>query len=66
MKLSDQLDAIALGNSYSSQALFDAMNHPCVTSNDSQILSRYIWGTETSTDHIELQQIAIYIRESGD
>jgi len=62
MKLADQLDSIALGNSYSANALYEAMQHPCVTSNDSQVISRYIWGTETSTDHIALQQIAIYIR----
>lgn len=62
-KLADTLDNIALGNSFSASALLEAINHPAVTFNDSQVISRYIWGTEKTGDHLALQQIAIYIRE---
>lgn len=62
-KLADTLDKIALGESYSASVLMQAIEHPAVTANDTQVLSRYMWGTELSTDHAALQQIAIYIRE---
>lgn len=62
-KLANDLDKIALGESYSASVLMQAIEHPAVTANDTQVLSRYIWGTESSTDHLALQQIAIYIRE---
>jgi len=61
--LADKLDAIALNQTFDTQALYNARQHPVVTSNDRQVLFRFDYGAQLGTDHIHLQEIANYIRE---
>lgn len=61
MKLADILHAIAQGDLYSEQALYDAMRHPVATCNDKMMLRRYLFGNAGSKDRFDLQQLAIYI-----
>lgn len=62
-QLADMLDAIAQNKTFSSAALLAAYKHNVSTSNDCAMLTRYIHGCPTGTDHIRLQELANYIRE---
>ncbi len=64
MTLADTLNAIAQGDLYSEQALYDAMRHPVTTCNDKMMLRRYLFGANCSKDRFDLQQLAIYIGAS--
>lgn len=64
-QLAAVLDGIALGNGFSEVALQEAYNHPVVTSNDKQCIQRYLYGKQQDVDHVRLQEIAQYIRESS-
>lgn len=61
MSLADQLHAIAQGDFYSEQALYDAMRHPVATCNDKMMLRRWLFGAQGSADRFDLQQLAVYI-----
>ena len=61
MTLADTLQAIAQGETYSEQALYDAMRHPVATDNDKLMIRRYLFGANGSADRFDLQQLAIYI-----
>lgn len=58
------LDDVALGNTYSADALLAAKRHPVSTHNDRCMADRWLWGNQTASDALNLQQLAIYIRES--
>lgn len=61
--LADKLDDIALGNTFDSEALYNARAHPAITVNDRLMLLRMSYSMSLSTDQYDLQQIASYIRE---
>lgn len=63
--LAKTLDEIAQGNTYSADALLAAKLHPVATSNDCQMLNRWLFGNWTSVDAHDLMQLAIYIRQAG-
>lgn len=63
-QLAKALQDIAQGNMFSMEALQAAYNHDIATSNDKQVIMRYLYGTSTDTDHIRLQEIAMYINEA--
>jgi len=62
--LANSLDCIALGVAYSEAALYDAYSHNVTTSNDKQLITRFLNGNQTANDSHNLQQLAIYIREA--
>ena len=62
-QIADELTKTALGESYHGNALYVAMDFPCVSAEDIPCLTRYMHGSITSTDHVKLQQIANKIRE---
>ncbi len=53
-----KLERIALGDAHSADALRDAKSMPCVTEEDRALLDRYANATQTSTDHVSLQDLA--------
>jgi hypothetical protein len=63
MRLSDKLQAIAQGETFSCQALHDAINHPVSTRNDCLMLNRYLYGANRAADRFTLQRLAISIGE---
>ena len=65
-KLADILDNIALGNTYSFEALIAAKRHSVTTYNDRLMLNRWTFGGWTAEDGRDLMQLAIYIRESNE
>lgn len=64
-RIAYELEETALGNSYYGNSLYVALDLPCITHNDRGCLIRYLYGSELTTDHIRLQEIAGYIREWG-
>lgn len=53
-----ELESIALNKSYSESALQAALDLPWVSDEDKNTILRYLSGTQGSTDHITLQDIA--------
>ena len=60
-----ELEATAEGISYYGNALYVALDHPATTANDRQMLRRYLYGSELSSDRFRLQDLAIKIRFYG-
>lgn len=66
MKLSDKLDAIAAGSSFFGDALYAAYESETITTaNDRQMLARYLYGAELTSDRFRLQELAMHFREGG-
>lgn len=65
-ELADNLDMIAMNNGWSGDALLAAERHSVTTFNDRILIRRYQHGINRGTDHVRLQEIAIYIREAGE
>lgn len=63
MKLHNKLQAIAQGESFYGQALYDALEHPITTKNDKSMLMRYLYGSELTNDRMRLQDLSICIQE---
>ena len=61
-KISEELTKTALGESYYGNALYVAMDFPCVNDDDKRCLHRYMHGSELNTDHVKLQEIALKIQ----
>lgn len=57
-----ELDAIALNNGFSGNALRVAKDIPGVNDADRAVLDRFATGLERTTDHIRLQDLANRIR----
>ncbi len=64
MKLSDKLNAIAAGSAFYGEALRAAYETETVSEKDKQILSRYMHGSELSSDRFRLQDLAIKLLEA--
>lgn len=60
--LAIDLDSIADGSNYSEESLYLALDHPATTANDKQMLVRYLYGVELSSDRFRLQDLAMEIR----
>ena len=63
MQLHDKLQAVAQGDSFYGEALYEALEHPLTTKNDKSMLMRYLYGSELTSDRMRLQELAIYIQE---
>lgn len=64
-KIAQELDDTALGRSYYGNALYVALDIPCVTDEQKTVLRRWLDGTNTGGDFHALQKIAIDIRQNG-
>jgi hypothetical protein len=63
-KIAEELIKTALGESYYGNALYVAMDFPCVTEDEKRCLHRWMHGANTKTDHVTLQDIAYKIMET--
>ena len=64
-KIAQELDDTAFGRTYYGNALYVALDIPCVTDAQRAVLRRWLSGGQVSGDFYELQQIAIDIRKNG-
>lgn len=65
IQISKELDATALGDSYHGNALYVARDMPWATHNDKLMLTRWLNGSQTSSDFHALQDFAILTRNEG-
>ena len=66
MKLSNELNNIAQGYSFNGKALREAYDSETITTtNDRQMLSRYMHGAELSSDRFRLQDLAMQFAMVG-
>ena len=63
IKIADELIKTALNESYYGNALYVAMDFPCLTESDKRCLHRYLHGSQLNLDHVQLQEIALKIKE---
>jgi hypothetical protein len=63
IKIADELIKTALNESYYGNALYVAMDFPCLTESDKRCLHRYLHGSQLNLDHVQLQEIANKIME---
>lgn len=63
--LAEKLDMIAMNQGWSGDALYYAERHAVTTFNDRIVIRRYQHGINRGTDHVRLQEIAMYIRDAG-
>tara|TARA_R110000868_G_scaffold66343_2_gene197646 strand:- start:2062 stop:2277 length:216 start_codon:yes stop_codon:yes gene_type:complete len=61
--LSWALFDIALGHGYNAQTLQAAYDSKALDIYDKRVLTRYLEGSQLSTDHLNLQSIAIKLNE---
>jgi len=61
-ELADKLDDLASGKGYHGQALLDALGLDTLTLENKQMLRRYLYGADTSTDRFDLHGLAITLR----
>ena len=62
--LSWALFDIALGHGYNAQTLQAAYSSKALDIYDKRVLTRYLEGRQISTDHLNLQSIAIKLNEA--
>lgn len=62
-KIAEDLIKTALGESYHGNALYVAMDFPCVNEDDKRCLHRWMHGANLKTDHVTLQRIAHKLME---
>ena len=62
--LSWALFDIALGHGYNAQTLQAAYSSKALDIYDKKVLTRYLEGRQISTDHLNLQSIAIKLNEA--
>jgi len=60
-QIAKKLIETALGRAYYGDALNAAKAIPILTDEERWVIQRYLEGTQCSTDHVELQQIAYRI-----
>lgn len=60
-QIARELQATAQGDAYYGNALYVARDMPQITGNDRDCLTRWLFGTQTSSDRFRLQDIAIEI-----
>jgi hypothetical protein len=62
-KIAEELIKTALGETYYGNALYVAMDFPCVTESEKRCLHRWMHGANLNIDHVTLQDIAYKIME---
>lgn len=63
IKISKELASTALGNAYYGNALYVAMDIPCLDDIDKNCLKRWLDGSNTAIDGFQLQTIANKINQ---
>jgi hypothetical protein len=62
-KIAEELIKTALGESYYGNALYVALDFPCLNESDKRCIARYLYGSNLKTDHVHLYDIAYKIME---
>ena len=60
-KIANELTKTALGESYYGNALYVALDFPCLDKADKLCLHRWLNGSNSGIDHVSLQDIAVRI-----